>query len=513
MPPARASSSSSTEHVAGFRLEREIGAGSRGTVYEATQVNLARRVALKILPSDPGLAARFRRLEWPEHPHVVSLYAAGTSEHGHFVAMQLVHGPTLAELQEAGKLRRAQAVKVLAGVAAALDAAHAEGMTHGAVGAQNIFVGENGHALLSDFGLGTEPGSPESDRAAFAALVQQLLGKHAPPAGGAAASASAILPPPAERSRRRRRQLVALGVAGLAAIAVAAVVLWPSEQQPERAPPILAGAQVLGSGLPTSGTASLDCEGRPASSSSQQCTVMQARLPGRALSARADGAIRRWVVSGASGELALRLLRPRGGVLEPVARTPYEPVPDGGAHAFAADLPVRRGDRVAIELAPAATIGVRRNAPGATTQRWLGSLSALGARPADRGEGTGFDHEVLLRVEYVPGARPRQAGRLTGRAAAVATPGRKLRELTTETPGRQVRTVVLIRVEGRIAVDLFDGQRRLARLPLFDADPTGRPLGLVTNSPSIARLTWRNPGGETVSHDYAVRARSLKPRS
>ena len=536
MPPGRASSSSSTERVSpgalgpgsevgGFRLERELGRGSSGTVYEATQVSLDRRVALKVLPPDPGLAQRFRRLEWPEHPHVVRMYAAGTSEHGYFVAMQLVRGHTLAELQEAGTLTRAQTVEILRGVAAALDAAHAAGTAHGAVTAQNVLVTGEGHGRISDFGLGPEKGNPESDRAAFAALVRQYLGGETPAAGGAAAaSAAAMLPsqrrtrgaiPPAPvaRSRRGRLSAVGLALAALAVAAVAVAVLVPSGREPERVPPLLPRAEALGSTLPATAAASLDCEGRAASGTSQQCTVMQARLPNRSLTPRADGVIRRWVVRGASGELALRLLRRRKGLLAPIARTPYERVPDDDVHAFPADLAIRRGDRVAVELAPGATIGVRRDAPGATTVRWLGSLAALGARPPDRGVASGFDHELLVRVEYVPGARPRRAGRLMGRAAAQAPRGRRLRMVTMETPSREVRTVAVVRVGGQIAIDLFGGGTRLARLPVPDADPRGRSLGLVTSSPAVTRLSWRNPGGETVTHDYAVRARSLMPRS
>ena len=84
--------------IAGFRVENVLGRGHATVVYEATQVDLDRRVALKLLPSDPTLGERLRHLRWPEHPNVVSLYAAGVSEHGGFLAMQLVHGRRLAEL-------------------------------------------------------------------------------------------------------------------------------------------------------------------------------------------------------------------------------------------------------------------------------------------------------------------------------------------------------------------------------------------------------------------------------
>ena len=142
--------------LCGFRLERELGHGSSGTVYEATQVSLDRRVALKLLPPDPRLAQRVRRLQWPEHPHVVRMYAAGTSEHGHFVAMQLVRGHSLAELQEGGTLTRAQTIEILRGVATALDAAHAAGLAHGAVTAKKSARRRAGapHGLRARFRAG-----------------------------------------------------------------------------------------------------------------------------------------------------------------------------------------------------------------------------------------------------------------------------------------------------------------------------------------------------------------------
>jgi Protein kinase domain len=533
MTPSHASSTSSTNtaaldrgvEVAGFRVERELGRGPRATVYEAMQISLERRVALKIVPPDPRLAERFRRLRWPEHRHVVSMYAAGTCEYGQFVAMQLVRGPTLSELQDAGELEPARALTVLSEVASALDAAHATGIVHGSVKAGNVFVAGEGGALVSDFALGPERATPASDITAFAALVGQCLGDRLPawtkPSLSSAAaivrSAEKSLPeavPPARDTGlgRRRRRALALGAGGLAALAVLAVVLARPGSEAERAPPVLPGVQVLGSTLPAEAVTSLDCEGRPPSGGSGQCTLVQTRLPGRPLVARQDGAVRRWAVRGASGELALQLFRRRRDVLVPIARTPYERVPDDGVHVLPASLAIRAGDRVGVQLAPGAAIGVRRDVRGGATARWLGSL-VLSVRPADRGEGSGFDHELLLRVEYVPGARPGLPGRLTGRAAELAPRGRKLRELVVEAPDGRARTVMVVRAEGRIAVDLLDGERRLARLPVPDANPSGRPVALNTFGPPLVRLRWRNPDAQTVSHDYAVGARSLTPRS
>ena len=85
---------------------REIGRGGMGIVYEAIQVALGRRVALKVLPGtaaiDPLRLQRFRieshAAAQLHHPHIVPIFAVG-SEHGsHFYAMQYIEGRTLAEL-------------------------------------------------------------------------------------------------------------------------------------------------------------------------------------------------------------------------------------------------------------------------------------------------------------------------------------------------------------------------------------------------------------------------------
>jgi serine/threonine protein kinase len=89
-----------------YRLAREIGRGGMGIVYEAEQVSLGRRVALKVLSGtaalDPLKLQRFRvetqAVAQLHHPHIVPIFAVG-SEHGaHYYAMQYIEGPTLEEV-------------------------------------------------------------------------------------------------------------------------------------------------------------------------------------------------------------------------------------------------------------------------------------------------------------------------------------------------------------------------------------------------------------------------------
>jgi hypothetical protein len=498
-------------------VEGELGRGSRAVVYEAIQVNLGRRVALKLLPED---STGVRLLAWPEHPRVVSLYATGPWEQGRFVAMQLVRGPSLAELRETGELDLARWLELLADVASALDAAHRAGIAHGAVAARNVLVDRDGHALLSDFGLAAGEPSVAADRADFADLARDCLGDRLPllpdprslEAGAVVRLAREGLPaasPADGRSRRRGHALAGAGSAAVAATAALVVVLLGGSDA-DRVPPPERGATALGSELATDGTSSVDCSGRPPSGASQACTIVQTRLSGRPLVPPAAGAVRRWVVRGARGELALQVIRRRGDRYVPIARSDYETVPDEGVHVMPANLAVRAGDLIGVQVAPGAAIGVRRGVAGATTARWLGQLF-LEPRPIELVAGSGFDHEILLRVDYTRGAKPALAGQLSGRSARLAPAGRELRSLTVEVRGR-LRRVSVVRVGDAIAVDLFAGDRRLVRLPEPEADPAGRLLNFATSGLRYPILRWHNSDGRAIRTEYAVGARTLMAR-
>ncbi|MBN1530258.1 MAG: protein kinase [Thermoleophilaceae bacterium] len=517
------SSSSSTElvagglgpgaEVAGFRLERELGRGTRAVVYEAIQVSLGRPVALKLLPEDP-LEGR-RTLRWPEHPRVVSMFATGPWEEGRFVAMQLVRGPTLARLREAGPLEPARSLELLADVASALDAAHRGGTAHGDVSAGNVFADERGRALLSDFGLAAGEPTADEDRAAFAELVRDCLGESMPPLPDTEPLAPGHLVRlarealPAARAPRRWRRLAGSAICAILALSAGALLLGP-EGEPDSVPAPAQGAEVLGSTLAGGDIESVDCGGRPPSGGSQACTVAQTRLAGRPLVPPEPGAIRRWAVRGARGDLALQVIRRRGDRYVAIARTPYQHVADEGVHVLPANLGVRAGDRVGLQLAPGAAIGVRRRGTGATTARWLGRLT-VEPRPVELGPGTGFDHEVLMRAEYVRGARPAPAGRLSGPSARRAPRGQEIGSRTLEVRDR-IRRVAVVRLADAIAVDLFAGGRRLARLPVPGARRAGRLQDFRVSGGAYPVLRWRNPGGRDVSLEFAVGVRTLRAR-
>ena len=147
--------------VSGYRVDGILGEGGMGIVYRATQLSLSRTVALKILATelsqDKAFRERFRReglLQAAiDHEHIVTVYEAGETEHGLFLAMRLIRGPTLKDMILSGELDPARTLRILAQVADALDTAHDVGLTHRDIKPQNILIGSNDHTYLADFGL------------------------------------------------------------------------------------------------------------------------------------------------------------------------------------------------------------------------------------------------------------------------------------------------------------------------------------------------------------------------
>jgi serine/threonine protein kinase len=144
-----------------FRLEREIGRGGFGRVFRATDLELGREVALKVIRTDGRGAtppSEWMRREAEaaaqlRHRNIVTLHDAGRCEGGAYLVYELLRGETLAERLLRGRLTRREAGRILTEVAAALAHAHAAGVVHRDVKPGNIFLEADGGVKLLDLGL------------------------------------------------------------------------------------------------------------------------------------------------------------------------------------------------------------------------------------------------------------------------------------------------------------------------------------------------------------------------
>ncbi len=188
------------ERVGDYRLVREVGRGGMGIVYEAEQVALKRRVALKVLPIAGMLDERqVRRFEAEaraaarlNHPHIVPVFAVGVDRGLHYYAMQFVDGMSLAVLLRTvqhdrrddtdatlrqlqrfvgerpggtpasitdanrgatGRIWMELAARWIAEAAEALAHSHDEGVLHRDLKPGNLLIDSSGHLWVSDFGL------------------------------------------------------------------------------------------------------------------------------------------------------------------------------------------------------------------------------------------------------------------------------------------------------------------------------------------------------------------------
>jgi hypothetical protein len=308
-----------------------------------------------------------------------------------------------------------------------------------------------------------------------------------------------------------------LGAGATALIALLAALFifrgGDSDSTSTAAPPVTDGMVALGSDLTATELESVDCRGKEAGPNSPSCTVMQTALPGSRLLVPSKGAVHAWSVRGAVGELALQVIRERDGEYFQMFRSQVTLIPDHGVHTFPVELAVDAGDRLALAVSPDTEIGVVPDVPGAGTDRFFGPVGPE-TRP-DLGPGTGFDNEVLLRVEYEPGGIPEPPEQIVGEEAAALGDGNVVAASETNLPdGRQV-VVHLTEFDGQVWVDLIRGGTRQARIAVPDLQPGGRVVEFkafsVPDSVSQLNVGWINPGMERpVQHYFGLAGNSLE---
>jgi predicted ATPase/serine/threonine protein kinase len=143
-----------------YEVQSPLGAGGMGRIYVARDLKLRRPVALKLLPAeiaaDPQLLARFRReanaVVALNHPHIVTVYDVGEAEGSPYIATELIDGVSLRQ-RMAQPLPLVELLRIGSQVAAALAAAHAQGIVHRDIKPENVMLRHDGYVKVVDFGI------------------------------------------------------------------------------------------------------------------------------------------------------------------------------------------------------------------------------------------------------------------------------------------------------------------------------------------------------------------------
>jgi serine/threonine protein kinase len=144
-----------------FEITAKLGEGGMGEVYRATDLNLKREVAIKILPpetaGDPQRLERFQReaeaVAALNHPNIVTIYSVERVDETPFIAMELVDGTSLDRALPPSGMPLAKALDVALGIAEALAVAHDKGVIHRDLKPGNVMLTSDGRVKVLDFGL------------------------------------------------------------------------------------------------------------------------------------------------------------------------------------------------------------------------------------------------------------------------------------------------------------------------------------------------------------------------
>jgi eukaryotic-like serine/threonine-protein kinase len=144
-----------------YEIVAKLGEGGMGEVYRATDTNLKRQVAIKVLPAavaaDADRLARFQReaevLAALNHPHIAAIYGLEKTPECTALVMELVEGEDLSAHIARGAIAWAEALPIAKQIAEALEAAHEQGIIHRDLKPANIKVRADGTVKVLDFGL------------------------------------------------------------------------------------------------------------------------------------------------------------------------------------------------------------------------------------------------------------------------------------------------------------------------------------------------------------------------
>lgn len=145
-----------------YQVEAQIGQGGMASVYRAEDIQLGRKVAVKVLHAqyaeDQEFVERFRReakaAAQLQHPGIVSVYDTGSWDGTWYIAMELLEGPTLKErLVAEGRIAPGEAIAITEQILRAVRAAHRDGIIHRDLKPHNVILDEEGRPKVTDFGI------------------------------------------------------------------------------------------------------------------------------------------------------------------------------------------------------------------------------------------------------------------------------------------------------------------------------------------------------------------------
>lgn len=148
--------------IAGYRIERPLGAGAMGQVYRAMQLSLNRAVAFKVMSPKLASNRRFRERFVREaraagrlhHPNLIAVHDVGEADGLMFFSMELVDGTSVSELlRQHGRIPEMRALEIIRQTLEALKFAHAAGVIHRDIKPDNLMVTESGMVKVADLGL------------------------------------------------------------------------------------------------------------------------------------------------------------------------------------------------------------------------------------------------------------------------------------------------------------------------------------------------------------------------
>jgi len=166
-----------------YSIVSRLGAGGMAEVYCAQDLQLGRKVALKLLHSrfsaDPDFVERFRReasaAAGLQHPNVVGVYDRGDWDGTHYIAMEYLEGRSLQQiLATVGPLAPSHAIDVVIQILRAARFAHQRGVIHRDIKPHNVIVGEDGRARVTDFGIARAGASDMTETGSIMGTAQYL---------------------------------------------------------------------------------------------------------------------------------------------------------------------------------------------------------------------------------------------------------------------------------------------------------------------------------------------------